>query len=300
MICEPTQQFSLKQVDSHWVISFRAMASPCEILIHGNSASEAHEMALLAHAETARIEQKFSRYLPDNVVFTINHSNGEPVNIDDETFHLLSYAGECYKLSDGLFDITSGILRRAWNFNGQEVHPDKKLISSLLKLVGWDKTRLDGATFSLLPGMEIDLGGLGKEYAVDRVAQILYKASGHPLMVNFGGDIRAVSPASIYRPWKVGIEDPERTNQSLGSVDLANGAIATSGVSYRHCFVNGKRLGHILNPKTGWPVENAPRSVTVLAGFCTEAGLLSTLAMLQGRDAETFLEAQQVKYHCIR
>ncbi len=300
MTYEPTQQFSLKQVDSHWVIAFKAMASPCEILVPCTSASEAHELALLAHAETSRIEQKFSRYLPDNVVFAINHSNGEPVNIDDETFHLLSYAGECHALSEGLFDITSGILRRAWNFNGQEVQPDKKLIASLLRLVGWDKTRLDGASFSLLPGMEIDLGGLGKEYAVDRVAQILYKASNRPLMVNFGGDIRAISPASVYRPWKVGIEDPEQTSRSLGAIDLANGAIATSGLSYRHCYVNGKRLGHILNPQTGWPVEDAPRSVTVLAGFCTEAGLLSTMAMLQGKGAETFLAAQQVKYHCIR
>jgi FAD:protein FMN transferase len=293
-------EYSITRVESHWVIGFKAMASPCEVLVRSPRAHQVEEMALLAYAEAMRIEHKFSRYRTDNVIHTVNHSGGQSVTLDPETTQLLNYAGECYKLSDGLFDITSGVLRKAWTFEGKEVQPDQNLIASLLELVGWEKVEFSGDRISLRPGMEIDLGGVGKEYAVDRVAHLLYEAYQLPLMVNFGGDVRAVSPGPDAVPWRVGIENPDRTKPSIGISELVHGAVATSGLSYRHCFVNGRRLGHILNPHTGWPVEDPPQSVTVLGEFCTEAGLLTTVAMLHGPQAEQFLDAQEVRYHCVR
>jgi thiamine biosynthesis lipoprotein len=119
-------------------------------------------------------------------------------------------------------------------------------------------------------------------------------------MVNFGGDIRAVSSPTETTPWIVGIEGVNKDRRAAGRLELVHGAVTTSGSSYRHCFVNGRKMCHILNPRTGWPVEEAPHSVTVAADLCTEAGLLSTLAMLQGADAEEFLESQSVRFHCIR
>jgi thiamine biosynthesis lipoprotein len=119
-------------------------------------------------------------------------------------------------------------------------------------------------------------------------------------MVNFGGDIRAIGSKPDDDPWRVGIESPESAARSLGEIALRDGGVATSGDAKRFCRVSGVRLGHILNPRTGWPVREAPQSVTVLAGFCLEAGLLSTLAMLHGPDAETFLSAQDVIHHCVR
>jgi thiamine biosynthesis lipoprotein len=293
-------QYTLKESDTYWTAAFSAMASPCEILMDCETASEAHRLASLAVSETARIERKYSRYRSDSVVSQINTSDGVPVVIDDETAQLLRYAAECYKLSDGAFDITSGVLRRAWQFNGQEAEPDTDLIKSLLSQVGWDKVTLTDSTVLLHPDMEIDLGGIGKEYAVDRVAQMLFEALPVSLMVNFGGDIRAIANKSRPQSWVVGIEDPSKQNEAVGTLSLEHGAVATSGDAARFCMVNGKRLGHILDPRTGWPVEDAPRSVTVVADLCTEAGLLATLSMLQGSEAEEFLAAQSVTYHCIR
>lgn len=290
---------SIKQEQSYWKVGFTAMACPCEILIRSKSLIEVEKLAELAHTETLRIEQKFSRYLQDNIVHAINNSNGRPVAIDAETKQLLQYAGECYQLSDGLFDVTSGILRQCWSFKGKAVQPDKKKIHALLQMVGWEKIQIDGDQITLKPGMEIDFGGIGKEYAVDKVSQLLYQSSGLPIMVNFGGDIMILGSEDTGEPWSIGISDPDRPESPVGMIELFKGAVTTSGVAHRHCFVNGKRLGHILNPRTGWPVSDAPRSVTVVANYCLEAGMLSTLAMLNGKHAEPFLNKQKVQFHCI-
>jgi FAD:protein FMN transferase len=290
---------SIEKKDSHWRISFGAMGSPCEILIYHDNKSEVEKSASLAFSETRRIEQKFSRYRDDNIIHAINNSNGQPVLLDAETRQLLKYADDCYNLSEGLFDITSGILRKAWVFDGRVADLNEEQIKSLLQLVGWKKAEFSGDSLRLAPGMEIDLGGIGKEYAVDKVAQMLFEAAGRSLMVNFGGDIRAIKSESDDRPWSVGIENPSAEDDAVGVIELAHGAIATSGDARRFCMVNGRRLGHILNPQTGWPVAGAPRSVTVLGNYCMEAGILSTLAMLQGKEAEEFLKEQDVTYHCI-
>jgi thiamine biosynthesis lipoprotein len=302
MVSDQVQPFSLKRRESHWVASFQAMSCPCEVLIRASEAdeSEVARAASLAFSEAARIEKKFSRYLSNNIVYAINHSEGLPIALDDETYQLLSYAGQCWELSDGLFDVTSGILRRAWKFDGQPAHPDQSLISELVKNVGWEKVELTDHSIRLRHGMEIDLGGIGKEYAADRVAQMLFESTRLPLMVNFGGDIRACAPDTERVSWDVGIEDPSQVDQPIGVIELLRGAVTSSGDSHRCCFVDGRRLGHILNPRTGWPVVDSPRSVTVLGDYCTEAGLISTLALLHGADAEEFLEAQGVTYHCIR
>ena len=294
------QPFSLERRGQHWVVSFTAMASPCEILIECELESEARELASLAYSEAMRIEHKFSRYREDNIVFKINNAKGEPVSVDEETSKLRNYAAESFLLSEGLFDITSGLLRKAWRFDGQPANPDKELIKKLLNRVGWEKVRFDGNEIRLRHGMEIDLGGLGKEYAVDRVADILYRHQAVPVMVNFGGDLRTIGHRADTPPWVIGIEKPDEDDFSIGEIQLTDGAVATSGDARRFCTYKGKRLGHILNPRTGWPVTNMPRSVTVIAEYCMAAGFLATLAMLSGKGAEKFLDEQEVKFHCIR
>jgi FAD:protein FMN transferase len=293
-------EFGLREADHYWAITYAAMASPCEVLVCCKTKSEAEQSASLAYQETKRVERKFSRYRDDNIIHVINSSHGERVPLDEETARLLRYAGQCHDLSDGLFDITSGILRKAWTFDGWEAEPDESLIESLLEVVGWDKVELHDSEIKLRPGMELDLGGIGKEYAVDRVADMLFHVSGLPLMVNFGGDIRAIGESAEHHKWIIGIEDPSQAADAVGVIELAEGAVATSGDSRRFCYYHGVRLGHILNPFTGRPVTGAPRSVTVIAENCTETGFLATLAMLHGIDAETFLAAQDVTYHCIR
>jgi thiamine biosynthesis lipoprotein len=280
------------------VITFAAMASPCEVLVTSDNSSEAEQLASLAFREALRIEHKFSRYLDTGVVFAINHSNGVPVDVDEETSRLLTYAAQCFQLSEGRFDVTSGVLRRAWTFDGRDVTPDTVLIGTLCARVGWDRVEFDGNRVRLDHGMEIDLGGIGKEYAADRVAGILAAETGRGVMVNFGGDIRATRDGD--QPWTIGIEDPAHERTAIGEMQLVAGGVATSGDARRFCRVDGVRLGHILDPRTGWPVTGAPRSVTVVTDTCTAAGFLATLAMLHGVHAERFLAAQDVVHHCVR
>jgi thiamine biosynthesis lipoprotein len=143
--------------------------------------------------------------------------------------------------------------------------------------------------------MELDFGGIGKEYAVDRAYDLVAARRSAPFLINFGGDLRA-NRAPTHGPWQVGIEQPDTDRQATMILDLEHGALATSGDSRRYLLKDGVRYGHILDPRSGWPVASAPRSVTVAASSCTEAGVLSTLALLNGVRAKEFLEQQGVRY----
>jgi thiamine biosynthesis lipoprotein len=278
---------------------FRCMASPCEVLIECDDKNEARELIEIASREAYRIERKFSRYRDDNIVHRIN-SGGGRVEVDEETARLLDFAQQCYDLSDGCFDITSGILRRAWKFTEGVRIPAQRDLDRLLPKVGWPKARWENPWFTLPAGMEIDFGGIGKEYAVDSALGLISKASGRSAMVNLGGDCHASGPLAGGRAWMTGIENPNKPGDASAVIQLKQGALATSGDVFKFIEQDGLRYGHILNPMTGWPDTAAPRSVTVAAPTCTEAGILSTLAMLQGEEAESFLDAQGVKYWCFR
>ncbi len=289
-------------VDFHR-ISFFSMASPCELLIENASNpndSLVQKLAEVAFAEALRIESKFSRYKNDNLCYQINNAKGKRVVIDEECFHLLEFANECYSASDGLFDITSGILRQAWRFDKTRDLPDEKVIASLIEKVGWQKVDFGPKYIQMPAGMEIDFGGIGKEYAVNRVAQCCREIDNtRSIVVNFGGDIQITRVKRNNEPWVIGIENPYLENASSHVLKIFEGALATSGDAKRSVTINGKRYGHILNPKTGWPVENAPRSVTVAGPQCIQAGCIATMALLQGEYAEEFLKAQNLKYWCV-
>lgn len=282
------------------VYQFQAMGSPCEILFEGVSEAEADRLGMLAEAEARRIEHKFSRYRQDNILFKINGSHQNPVTLDEETSRLFDFADQLYRLSEGRFDITSGVLRRVWNFDGSDRIAAPDAVTALLPLIGWEKVRWQPPVLALPEGMEVDLGGIGKEYAVDAVFGLLGALTAAPLLVNFGGDLRCRGPRSGGEAWHIGIENPDAEGDALQMLSLKDGGVATSGDARRFLLKDGVRYGHILNPKTGWPVSGAPRSVTVAAGTCTEAGMLSTLAMLAGPEAESFLEAQQVRHQVVR
>lgn len=285
----------------YWWGSFFAMAGSCEVLIDEKEQQLAHTILNCAEQEVKRIEKKYSRYTTDNIIYEINNANGKAVTVDEETARLLDYAKNCYELSDGYFDITSGVLREAWKFDGSSNIPKQKQISDILKRVGWDKIHWKNPTLLMQPGMQIDFGGLGKEYAADRVAKIIREQYSKHVLINLGGDIVATGPRQNNSTWEIGLQDPNQSGtKAIASVALNYGAVATSGDLNRFLIKNGIRYTHILNPKTGWPVKNAPRQVTVLADTCIDAGMLSTFAILQGEDAEAFLQAQEVEYRIIQ
>lgn len=273
------------------------MGGPCSVLVDSDDRDAAAAAVALAATEARRIEQKFSRYRDDNAIHRINHAEGEPVAVDAETAHLIDYAATCWELSGGLFDITSGALRRLWRFDGGSKVPNVRAVEACLAYVGWNRVTWQAGTITLPAGMEIDLGGIGKEYAVDRAAGLIAAQTSGSFLVNFGGDVYAGGPRRNGRTWAVGIDHPERTGRAtLCRVEIAGAGLATSGDARRFVRWCGKRLGHILDPRTGWPVEFAPRSVTVVAKTCLEAGTLSTLAYLQGAGARLFLKSQNVAF----
>lgn len=273
------------------------MGGPCEVLADTADEASARDIVDIVAACAWRIEHKFSRYRPDNIVARINASAGVPVEVDIETANLLDYAAVVHRLSEGLFDITSGVLRRIWTFDGGRETPARAEIDALLPLVGWAKVQWTRPVICLRAGMQIDLGGMGKEYAVDQAVQLAAQATSAAVLVNFGGDIAVTRARDGNLPWRVGIEGVNAgSKRSAGLIDLAAGALATSGDTHRYVESKGKRLPHILDPRTGRPVGGAPRSVTVAAPTCTNAGMLCTLAMLRGLGAEGFLESEGVRH----
>jgi thiamine biosynthesis lipoprotein len=285
------------QCDGHWMGRFAAMACPCEVLIEQTSESRARSIAC-AVAECAwRIERKFSRYRNDSIVHAINSANGRPVEVDDETAKLLDFAAALHSLSQGRFDITSGALRRAWKFDGGSRVPTQAEIDALMPSIGWDKVEWQRPVLRMPAGMEIDFGGIGKEYAVDAAVEIAKSiAPDSSCLVNFGGDVAVGQERQDGKPWRVGVETVKRAGTAAGLIELMRGGLATSGDTRRFVLHHSYRYSHILDARTGWPVHGAPHSVTVAANTCTQAGALTTLAMLEGSNAKDFLERSGVKY----
>jgi len=278
---------------------FTAMASPCVVLIDTDDEMLGEEVGELVKNEALRIEAKYSRYRR-SVVTDINETAGQAVEVDEETADLIGYSMVCYTLSEGLIDITSGALRRAWKFDGSGTVPTELRVQEALRHVGWKRVIWNRPTLRLQAGMEIDFGGIGKEYAVDRALALAEAHTRAPVLVNFGGDLRVSGPRRDGTPWYVAIEDVDRTGNAAGLLELSSGALATSGDTYRYVVRDGVRYGHVLNPQTGWPIPDAPRSLTVHAVTCTEAGLLAKLALLRGAGAEEFLKAEKVRAWCVR
>jgi len=270
---------------------FKAMGTPCDIQLFASSKAEAKQAANLAIADVQRLETLYSRYKTDSFLSEINRvaATGGSIRVDDETACLLDYAVTCYEQSDGLFDITSGILRRAWKFDQGKL-PEQSLIDELLEKVGWHKVvwKRPVLTFNV-PGIEIDFGGVVKEYAVDRAGALCLSQGIKHGVVNLGGDIKVIGPRDDGSPWRVGIRHPRNKDELLDTLLLYEGALASSGDYERCILVNGVRYGHVLNPKTGWPVRYLA-AVSVVGDFCVVAGSASTIAMLKESEGVDWLQ----------
>lgn len=273
-------------------IRFQAMASGCSVLL------AAPDQALAQHAiaEVRRIELKYSRYRPDSIVSRINQAAGRDwVELDGETDGLLDYADSLYRISAGRFDISTGVLRRAWNFSSARV-PAPAELAPLLALTGWPRVeRAPGRVRLPRVGMELDFGGFGKEYAADRAAACLLARGARSGYVNLGGDLRVLGPQPDGAPWEIGIQDPREPAATIASIALSGGALATSGDYERYVEVDGRRYCHILDPASGYPVTHW-RSVSVVAPLAAAAGSCATIAMLQGAQGLAFLEACGMPY----
>lgn len=276
------------------------MGSPCSIQFYAQSRIQAESVFQLALDDIARLEQRYSRYRQDSYLSLINSraGTGLKTDLDQETLALLQYADQCYRESGGLFDITSGVLRRIWNFKNALELPAKSEINALLPLIGWKKVRWDTQSMYLpISGMELDFGGIVKEYAADSAAGVFRKNGILSGVIELGGDVKIIGPLPDGTGWPVAIRDPKGSDIGAAELKLVRGAVASSGDYERFQLINGIRYSHILNPKTGWPVTGM-RAVSIVAEHCVLAGSVATIAMLKGLNGKKWLQSSGLPFLC--
>lgn len=269
------------------------MGGPCSIRLDCTDERLGRELIDDARTRVAEIEQRCSRYRSDSLISRINHraGSGEATEVDAETQGLFQYAQTLWEQSEGLFDPTSGVLRRAWNFKHDQL-PAQSEIDALLPLISWPQVSIQDRWITLpIAGMELDFGGFVKEYAADAALSVLTAGGIDHALVELAGDVAISGPQGSGEAWPVGISDPLQPSTALAEVKLSRGGLATSGDYHRCIEIGGRRYGHVLSPIDGWPVPGLA-SVSVVADQCLVAGSMATLALLKPAvDAYALLES---------
>jgi thiamine biosynthesis lipoprotein len=267
-------------------LTFPALGTTCEVQYAapgGDKQAAAFERAAVDWVQA--FEAKYSRFRPGSLVSRINAAAGHSwIEIDAEMEQLLKLCDTLHFMTQGVLDPTALPLIQLWNWKADKPRvPSGEEIAAARRLVGWAKVqRVPGKVFLPEPGMALDFGGFGKEYAVDIVAQMAVDHGIANVLVDFGHDLRALGAPPGRPAWHIGLEDPQRPGASWASAGLSGRGIASSG-DYIRCFkIDGRRYGHIIDPRTGWPVANACLQATVIAGTCLQAGVLSTTAFVLG------------------
>ncbi|MDA1046376.1 MAG: FAD:protein FMN transferase [Verrucomicrobia bacterium] len=273
--------------DGLFRLQFPAMGTHCKILFTANSMVAADIFRKNALDWVHRFEARYSRFRDDSLICRINDAAGRnPVVIDEVDIHLFDLCETLHFLTEGLFDPTTLPLSRLWDFKAENPQiPSKSAISEALSKIGWKKVhRENHSIFLPETGMGLDFGGFGKEYAVDRVTELAREHGLEDFLIDFGGDVFAEGSPPDATAWRVGLEDPGKQGQAKRIFSVSGMAVATSG-NYRRFFEkNGKRYGHLIDHRTGFPTSNNCLSATVISRSCLEAGVLSTCALLDGTD----------------
>ena len=277
----------------------------CTITIHGDVGQELLDEAFDLCAE---LEALLSITVEGSDVWQINHAEGEPIAVDHRTIELIKAGYELGMLSDGMFDITIGKLSRLWDFgNGVSYVPSEEEIQEALKSVDFARIKIDGNTIKaikplryphidgdivrdVLPSGDnwyawIDLGAIAKGYIGDEIAGLLIERGVSGALIDLGGDVVTVGSRPDGNPWRVAVRKPfGSTDEFLGVLEVTGVSVVSSGIYERMFELDGVIYHHILDPRTGWPVDSDVISATVI----TESGLtgewLSTLAILLGSE----------------
>ncbi len=266
-------------------LEFRAMSTLCRVNCHGVPATVARDLQRDIVVWVAQFEARYSRFIPDSLIGRINAAAGEHwVETDPETDRLFGLCQELFFFTRGSFDPTALPLIKLWNWKQRPLSlPSDDAIQAARELVGWNKIqRRPGGIFLPRAGMALDLGGVGKEYAVDCVMNLAIERGVPNVLVDFGQDVRVRGHAPDKKFWWIGLEDAKQPGKCWAGVAVTDHAVATSGDYLRNFVINDRRYGHILDPRTGYPAFNDCRAVSVIAPSCTIAGLLSTSACILG------------------
>jgi FAD:protein FMN transferase len=266
-------------------LSFHAMSTICRVHFRTLEPTVARDFQGEVLHWVAAFEARYSRFIADSLISRINAAAGlHWVEVDAETEALFNLCQEMIFFTRGVFDPTALPLLRLWNWKANPpVVPDPATVQAALELVGWRRVqRRPGGVFLPRAGMGLDLGGIGKEYAVDRVLTLALQRGIQNVLVDFGQDVRVHGEPPERGPWHIGLEDPKNPGQCWTGVAVTDHAVTTSGDYMRHFVHEGRRYGHILDPRTGYPVNNGTLAVSVIAPHCTFAGILSTAVCVLG------------------
>jgi len=237
-----------------------------------------------AFEEMKKVDTLMSTYKENSEVSILNRE-GEN-HLSTETLQVIGEAINFSEITGGAFDITCRPLINLWKkAKKEQVIPSPQEIKEALSLVGYEKIKIlpegDVVRFKQ-KGMQIDLGGIAKGYAVDKAIEALRKNGIRRALVNAGGDLYALGNGPGGEKWKVGIQDPREEDKLLGIIKVKDVGVATSGDYQRYFTIEGKRLSHIVNPKTGQTVQDVPMSVTVIAPHATTTDALATGVFVLG------------------
>jgi thiamine biosynthesis lipoprotein len=279
-------------------LSRRAMACEFEVFFNAGQYERGTETALKALDLVDCLEDQLSVFRHDSEICRLNsRAANEPVAVEPRLFALLAQAVRVHADTRGAYDITAGPLSGAWGFmrrNGSV--PTPAAIAAARDCVGSQYLELDGTASSvrfLKPGVEINLGSIGKGYALDRCAELLAAAGINDFLLHGGNSSvlgrGAQGSVALDQGWSVGVRNPLRPNRRIGELRLKDRALATSGSGTQFFIHDARRYGHILDPRSGWPAEGV-LSVSTLAPTAAEADALSTAFYVMG--------PEQAKAYC--
>lgn len=266
------------------VARFAAMGTYLELSLPAGAGAAVGK----AVGAVSALERKLSAFLPDSELSRLNTSASRArVAVSSELQRVLDESRRIHGLTDGAFDPTVGPLMSSWGFRqGRPTRlPGREALRASLERTGLKRvdSAASGVAFDA-EGLGLDFGGIAKGYGADRAAEAL-RASGLSGLVNAGGDIRSVGAQPNGEPWRIGVRNPVRAGELLASIELSPGqAVATSGTYEQRYSVEGREVSHILDPRSGEPVDGVV-SATVVASTAIEADALSTAACVLGADA---------------
>jgi len=253
--------------------------------------------AAIVYKEFLRLGGIFNLYDPASELARLNATCDQPVTVSPEMIEVLELARQVYTMTHGAFDASAGALFKYWKDlikkGSIDGFPGPAAVEKMKKLSGMDQIVIDKDRLTVTikkKGLLIDLGGIAEGYMVDKAAQKLKEAGIHSALINAGGDIYCLG-YNHGAPWSVGIKDPDSLEGILESEPLVNEAITTSGDYEQFVEYKGKKYSHLIDPRTGYPVDNGVDSVTVIAKNCVTSDALATAFAVMGeRGIESFLK----------
>lgn len=253
----------------------------------GENIDDPYQLIQKCFALCTQYENLFSRTIEESDVSKINKSNGQPVSVSEETAELIELALDYSVKSQGAFDITIASASTLWDFQTENpVPPLSEQLEEAASHIHYQAISLNGNQVTLSdPNASIDLGGIAKGYIADKAAAFLRENGVTSAILNLGGNIYVIGSRPDKKPFLIGIQKPfETRSEVMGAVSVSDKSIVTSGIYERFFRFNETLYHHILDPKTGWPIENNLLSVTIISDRSVDGDALSTTCFVLGLD----------------